>query len=203
MQIRFIKTAVLPRDWPPVGPAEVAMVGRSNAGKSSLINSMTGTKIAKVSSTPGKTRALNFFDVNGAYRLTDMPGYGYAARAGDEMSGWRDMIESYLFTRSPLVGLVLVMDIRRKWTDDEQSIVDIMTQIERPVLIALTKSDKVGGNEKRQTVKNIKKNVGHDGVVAVSNSKRIGSDLVEDYIYKNWVESFLPMNPFAQTEASE
>lgn len=187
MRIQFIKTAVLPEDWPPEGPPEIAFVGRSNAGKSSLINAMSGTKIAKVSSTPGKTRALNFFDVNGVYRLTDMPGYGYASRAGTEMTGWQKMIESYLFTRPTLVGLILVMDIRRKWTDDEQMIIDMMNQIERPVLVAMTKADKVGGNERRQKVKDLKKQLGHAAVFAVSNLKRTETDQVEDYMYKNWI----------------
>ena len=200
MQVRFIKTAVLARDWPEVGPAEVAMVGRSNAGKSSLINAMCGTKTAKVSSTPGKTRALNFFDVNGKYRLVDMPGYGYAARSGNELKSWQQMIENYLTTRGSLVGLVLVMDIRRKWTNDEQMILQLLKQIECPLLVAMTKSDKVGGNEKRQRVKDLKKLLGVDGVIAVSNTKRQGSELVEDYIFKTWVQDFQPINPYEEVE---
>lgn len=200
MQVRFMKTAVLARDWPEVGPAEVAMVGRSNAGKSSLINAMCGTKTAKVSSTPGKTRALNFFDVNGKYRLVDMPGYGYAARSGNELKSWRDMIENYLTTRGSLVGLVLVMDIRRKWTQDEQLILQLLQQIDRPILVAMTKSDKVGGNEKRNRVKDLKKLLGVDGIIAVSNTKRQGSELVEEYIFKNWVQDFVPINPYQEIE---
>lgn len=203
MQVRFIKTAVLARDWPEVGPAEVAMVGRSNAGKSSLINAMCGTKTAKVSSTPGKTRALNFFDVNGKYRLVDMPGYGYAARSGNELKSWQQMIENYLTTRGSLVGLVLVMDIRRKWTNDEQMILQLLEQIECPLLVAMTKSDKVGGNEKRQRVKDLKKLLGIDGVIAVSNTKRQGSELVEDYIFKSWVQDFQPINPYQEVEEEE
>lgn len=183
-----------------MGPAEVAMVGRSNAGKSSLINAMCGTKTAKVSSTPGKTRALNFFDVNGKYRLVDMPGYGYAARSGNELKSWQQMIENYLTTRGSLVGLVLVMDIRRKWTNDEQMILQLLQQIECPLLVAMTKSDKVGGNEKRQRVKDLKKLLGIDGVIAVSNTKRQGSELVEDYIFKSWVQDFQPINPYEEVE---
>ncbi len=200
MQVRFIKTAVLSRDWPEVGPAEVAMVGRSNAGKSSLINAMCGTKTAKVSSTPGKTRALNFFDVNGKYRLVDMPGYGYAARSGNELKSWQQMIENYLTTRSSLVGLVLVMDIRRKWTEDEQMILQLLQQISCPLLVAMTKSDKVGGNEKRQRVKDLKTLLGIDGVIAVSNTKRQGSELVEDYLFKSWVQDFQPISPYSEEE---
>jgi len=188
MQIRFIKTAVLAKDWPEASVLEVAMVGRSNAGKSSLINAIAGSKIAKVSSTPGKTRALNFFDVNGKYRFVDMPGYGYDARSGNEVKSWQKMIESYLLTRGTLVGLVLVMDIRRKWTDDEQILVDIMEQVGRPVLVALTKSDKIGGNEKRSRVQSLKKLLPEVTVLAVSNTKKLGSKELEEKIFYEWVQ---------------
>lgn len=200
MQIRFLKTAVLAKDWPKLGPAEVAMVGRSNAGKSSLINAFSGSKIAKVSSTPGKTRALNFFDVNGKYRIVDMPGYGYAARSGNEVKSWRKMIESYLLTRSPLVGLILVCDIRRKWTDDEQDIVDVMAQAGRPTLIALTKADKVGKNEMRNRVLGMKKEMELSSIFPVSNTKRFGSTEIEDYIFHEWIQPFIEKDPLGEEE---
>jgi len=118
--IQFIKSAVLAKDYPNHNMAEVAIAGRSNAGKSSFINGLAKSKIAKVSSTPGKTRLLNFFNMEDSYVLTDMPGYGFAARSGNELREWQQMIETYLTTRENLKGLILVMDIRRSWTNDEE-----------------------------------------------------------------------------------
>src|SRR6478752_6525097 len=118
--IQFIKSAVLPKDYPIHKMAEVAIAGRSNAGKSSFINALTRNKVAKVSSTPGKTTLLNFFNMEDSYVLVDMPGYGFAARSNDEISQWHQMIEAYLMSRENLVGLVVIMDIRRDWTADEE-----------------------------------------------------------------------------------
>lgn len=108
------------KDFPESKMKEIAMAGRSNAGKSSLINIWANTKIAKVSQSPGKTRLLNFFNMNNSYIIVDMPGYGYASRGGDEVTAWRKMVENYLKQRPQLAGLVLVMDIARDWEDDEE-----------------------------------------------------------------------------------
>src|SRR6478752_7250400 len=108
--IQFIKSAVLPKDYPIHKMAEVAIAGRSNAGKSSFINALTRDKVAKVSSTPGKTRLLNFFNMADSYVLVDMPGYGFASRSNSEVLEWHEMIETYLMSRENLVGLILVMD---------------------------------------------------------------------------------------------
>ncbi len=117
----FLKSAVRLDQCPQEDRPEVAFLGRSNSGKSSLINALTGRKtLAKVSSTPGKTRILNFFDFGPHYRLVEMPGYGFASRGGDEQRSWQRMIEDYLGGRQSLVGLVLIMDIRREMTEDEE-----------------------------------------------------------------------------------
>ena len=87
--MHHLKSAVLPKDYPAADRPEVAIVGRSNAGKSSLLNAMAGSQLARVSQVPGKTRLLNFYDVGKNYRLVDMPGYGFAARGSDEVLGWR------------------------------------------------------------------------------------------------------------------
>ena len=90
---RFLKSAVWPKDYPEADRPEIALIGRSNAGKSSLLNALVSQKAAKVSQTPGKTRLLNFFDFGDHYRLVDMPGYGFAARSGDEILAWEKMIK--------------------------------------------------------------------------------------------------------------
>ncbi|MEN0059229.1 MAG: ribosome biogenesis GTP-binding protein YihA/YsxC [Bdellovibrio sp.] len=187
--IQFIKSAVLAKDYPIHGKAEVAIAGRSNAGKSSFINALAKGKVAKVSSTPGKTRLLNFFDMEESYVLVDMPGYGFAARSGDEMVEWHKMIETYLMGREQLCGLLLIMDIRRSWTADEELLKKFSDQRGFPLAVVLTKADKMSRNQMLQAVSKIKKVSGLSAVFPVSALKKEGQDAVEDYIYDNWVKA--------------
>lgn len=187
LQLKFITSAANISGCPTDSFPEIAMVGRSNAGKSSLINAMANSRIAMVSSSPGKTRLLNFFQ-GPSYRLVDMPGYGFAARAGNEVNDWRRMIETYLATRTQLVGLFLVMDIRREWTTDEQDLLDWLSPRDLPCCIVLTKSDKLSNNEIRNAVLRVRKSAQREGVFAVSSSKREGLFDFEDYAYTNWVK---------------
>ncbi|WP_347356978.1 ribosome biogenesis GTP-binding protein YihA/YsxC [Bdellovibrio sp.] len=186
--IQFIKSAVLEKDFPVHKKAEVAIAGRSNAGKSSFINAMTKNKIAKVSSTPGKTRLLNFFDLDQSYVLVDMPGYGFAARSGDEMREWHRMIETYLMNRENLRGLVLVMDIRRAWTQDEELLKEFSERRGFPLAVVLTKADKMSRSQMLQATAKVKKASGLSAVFPVSSLKKEGQDAVEEYIYENWVK---------------
>jgi GTP-binding protein len=186
-KISFIKSAVLPKDYPIHRKLEVAFMGRSNAGKSSLINNLSKTKIAKVSQTPGKTRLLNFFDFD-KYVLVDMPGYGYASRSGSEIAEWQPMIEEYLSERDSLVGLVLVMDIRRKWTKDELILSQFVQSHGRPVAIALTKADKITKTEAQKFLAKHKKDSKINAVFVISNTKQSGYEELEDYIYRSWVK---------------
>ena len=165
------------------------MVGRSNAGKSSLINAMANQKIAMVSSSPGKTRMLNFFQ-GPSYRLVDMPGYGFAKGAADEVVEWRRMIETFLATRTNLCGLFLLMDVRREWTQDEQSLLDWLSPRDLPCAVILTKSDKISNNEIRSAVVQMRKSAQREAVFAVSASKRAGLKEFEDYAYTHWVKEF-------------
>ena len=130
------------RDFPETKFKEVAMAGRSNAGKSSLINIWANEKVAKVSQSPGKTRLLNFFNMGNSYIIVDMPGYGYASRGGEELKTWKKMIEGYLSQRPQLAGLVLVMDMARDWETDEETLAQYMMKNDLPVIVGLTKSDK-------------------------------------------------------------
>ncbi|WP_413575665.1 ribosome biogenesis GTP-binding protein YihA/YsxC [Bdellovibrio sp. HCB290] len=187
-QIRFIKSAVVEKDYPVHSRAEVAIAGRSNAGKSSFINGLATNKIAKVSSTPGKTRLLNFFDVAATFVLVDMPGYGFAARSGDEIRDWHKMIETYLSSRESLAGLILVMDIRRSWSEDEELLRRFSETQGFPLAVVLTKADKMSRSQMLQAVAKIKKETGLSAVFATSSIKKTGQEEVEDYIYKNWIK---------------
>ncbi|UOE99726.1 ribosome biogenesis GTP-binding protein YihA/YsxC [Bdellovibrio reynosensis] len=188
--IQFIKSAVLAKDYPVHKKAEIAIAGRSNAGKSSFINSLcTKVKIAKVSSTPGKTRLLNFFDMDDSYVLVDMPGYGFAARSVDEIAEWNQMIETYLMARENLAGLILVMDIRRDWTPEEELLKKFSEERGFPLAVVLTKADKMSRSQMLQAVAKVKKTSGLSAVFPVSALKKTGQNEVEDYVYENWVKA--------------
>jgi len=186
--IKFIKSAVLSKDYPKTGKKEIAIAGRSNAGKSSFLNAIANSKIAKVSNTPGKTRLLNFFSRGDSYILVDMPGYGFAARSGDEMREWHTMIENYLSMREELAGLVLVMDSRRDWTEDEELLKAYTDTRGLPMAVVLTKSDKLTRNESNQAVARIKKAAGTEAVFMTSALKNIGQEEVEEYLFENWIK---------------
>jgi GTP-binding protein len=123
---------------------EVAFAGRSNVGKSSLLNSLVRRKsFARVSRTPGRTREINFFRINNAFVLVDLPGYGYARVSKEKKAQWRPLIESYLRRTTQLRGIVLLLDIRREPSDDDRAMLDFLAETEVPTIVALTKKDKV------------------------------------------------------------
>jgi GTP-binding protein len=133
---------------------QVAVAGRSNVGKSSLINKITSRKsIARVSSTPGKTRMLNFFTINNRYLLVDLPGYGYAKVSRKERIGWRPMVESLLVESGRLRGLVLLVDGRRGMQDEEYELLDYCGHLGLETMLVFTKIDKLKQSE-RAALKN-------------------------------------------------
>jgi len=204
-KISYIKSAVFEKDYPVHDKFEVAFMGRSNAGKSSLINNLSKSKIANVSQMPGKTRLLSFFNFADSYVLVDMPGYGYASRSGSEVDEWQPMIEAYLSERGCLAGLVLVMDIRRKWTKEEVVLVQFVQNYGRPVAIALTKADKITKSEIAKAVAKHKKDSKINEVFVVSNTKETGYKELEDHIYKSWIvpqeEDYAAMKKAEKEEA--
>ena len=153
---RFITSAADPAQFPPPSLRELAVVGRSNVGKSSLINALVGHDgLARTSRTPGRTRLLNWFEVTpspGAFFLVDLPGYGYAAVSADMRESWRPLIESYLGEREPLAGLLLLVDIRRGVAEEELDFMPWLAQRELPVAVALTKADKLPKNKRNLEV---------------------------------------------------
>lgn len=159
----FVTSAVKKHQYPEDNKPEVAFVGRSNVGKSSLINSITNRrKLAKVSNTPGRTRLVNFFEVNGYFYLVDLPGYGYAKVSKKEKESWGKIIEDYLYLRTPLKRVVLLVDSRHKPTADDCNMYDWIKHYGYECIIIATKSDKISNNERKKCENLIKETLHWD-----------------------------------------
>jgi len=140
----FMRGAVKPHHYPPPELPEIAFSGRSNVGKSSLINTLVNRKrLVKTSSTPGRTQEINFFNINDTLVFVDLPGYGYAKVPKTLRRSWGPMIETYLVSRQVLAGIVLILDIRRKPGLEEMNFIDWLDQHRIPRILALTKADKL------------------------------------------------------------
>jgi GTP-binding protein len=140
----FLKSAANLKDFPADDGREVAFVGRSNSGKSTAVNVITGArKLARVSKTPGRTQLLNFFAYGEGRRLVDLPGYGFARVAPDVQARWRRALEAYLRERASLVGLVVTMDIRRGVTQLDDTLLRWLEPRALPIGVLLTKADKL------------------------------------------------------------
>lgn len=184
--VRFVQSASRFDQFPPGNSPQVAIAGRSNSGKSSFINTLARQKIAKVSGTPGKTRLLNIFDVEKKFWLVDMPGYGYAARSHKERDQWEKMIENYLMQSENLRGLILLMDIRRDWSQEESMILDFCNAMDLKVVVGLTKADKLSRSQWKSKVLRFEKDLGVP-VYALSSLKKWGISDVIGHILQNWI----------------
>jgi GTP-binding protein len=150
----FIKSAFTEDQWPAGALPEVAFLGRSNVGKSSLINSLLGVKgLARTSSTPGRTQALNFFLINRRFRFVDLPGYGYARVPEAIRRSWGEIVTGYLAKRSDLVLSIHVVDSRHDPTTLDVQLHEWLVAQQRPHLIVATKADKLSQNELRKSLK--------------------------------------------------
>jgi GTP-binding protein len=156
----ILTSCASPGDFPPPGPPEVAFLGRSNVGKSSLLNKLVRRKkLARTSSTPGKTRLIHFFTIEGTgpdLRMADLPGYGYAKVSRTERKSWQVLIESYLSNRTPLRAAVLLQDVRRDVTEDETKLIDWLTERGIACLVAITKTDKLKPMRRAKRIREIK-----------------------------------------------
>jgi GTP-binding protein len=158
---RFVTSAAQPSGFPPPSLPEVAVVGRSNVGKSSLINALVGQPgLARTSRTPGRTRLINWFAVDDRFQLVDLPGYGYAEVNQAMRDSWRPLIEGYLAGRETLVGVVLLIDIRRGAQDEELDFVPWLAERAMPVVVALTKADKLPKNKRMLEVRRVRQALG-------------------------------------------
>ena len=148
-RLEFLGGMAEPGGWRPdaVLP-EVAFAGRSNVGKSALLNRLVGrNKLARVSNTPGRTREVNFFRVNDTFVIADLPGYGYARVSKERRATWRPLIEGYLQGSPMLRGVVLLVDIRHEPSDDDRAMRDYLGELGAPTLVTLTKADKLKPKE--------------------------------------------------------
>ncbi|MGL4392425.1 MAG: ribosome biogenesis GTP-binding protein YihA/YsxC [Fusobacteriaceae bacterium] len=186
-QAEYVKSAVYEKDYPEhLGKYEFAFVGRSNVGKSSLINCITNRKkLAKTSKTPGRTQLINYFLINNDFFVVDLPGYGFAKVPKEMKKEWGDTMNRYL--ASPRKKFVFILlDIRRIPTEDDVEMLTWLDHFKVPFKIIFTKMDKVSSNEKFKIMKEIKKKVEfeNDDVFFHSSLVNMGRDEILDYIEK-------------------
>lgn len=183
----FIISAVKKEQYPEDGLPEIAFVGRSNVGKSSIINSLTNRRgLAKVSQTPGKTRLINFFLLNKDIYLVDLPGYGYAKVSKKEKESWGNFIEKYLVDRNPLKRVVLLIDCRHKPTADDIQMYEWIKHYGYNVTIVATKSDKLSNNDLPKSKKLLREtlNIGKEEKIHYFSSlNKKGKDQLIDILF--------------------
>lgn len=161
-KVKFVKSAVKKEDYPPPIYPEVAFVGRSNVGKSSIINAILNRRIAKVSASPGKTRLINFFLVNDNTYFVDLPGYGFAKVSKREKDKWKRMIENYFRNRENLKLVVLLVDSRHKPTQLDIMMKEWLEALGIPFIVVGTKMDKLNQSEKAKAKKIIRETLNLD-----------------------------------------
>ena len=155
MAARFIISAARPDQFPPEGEAEVAFLGRSNVGKSSLINRLLETEgLAHTSARPGCTQSINFFEIDGGYRFVDLPGYGFAKVPERITQDWKQLIENYLLGRGSLQLAVIVLDARRGWMEKDFELKNWLEAHGRPYQVVATKTDKLKTQKEKQQSRN-------------------------------------------------
>jgi len=154
---------------------EIAFAGRSNVGKSSLLNRLIHRKkFARVSNTPGRTREINFFKVNNAFILVDLPGYGYARISKEQRAEWKPLIEGYLRTSPELRGIVQLLDVRHDPTNDDRQMLDFLGELGVPTIVVLTKTDKLTPAQRTKHVADISTMLGLDSDQVIPFSATTG-----------------------------
>ncbi len=177
----FLLSAAELEQLPPDLGGEVAFIGRSNAGKSSAINAITGIKgLARTSKTPGRTQLINFFALDEHRRLVDLPGYGYAKVPFSVKERWQQTVNQYLQERGSLKGLVLIMDIRHPLKDLDRHLLKWAAKCEIPVHILLTKVDKLKHSEALQTLRHVEKEIALYSKVTVQAFSSLTHDGLEE-----------------------
>ena len=179
-ELRFLGPMATATGWRPENALpEIAFAGRSNVGKSSLLNKLVRRKaFARVSNTPGRTREINFFEVNRRFVLVDLPGYGYARISKDRRAEWRPLIEGYLRGSTNLRGVVLLIDARRDPSDDDVQMLDFLSELGTPTIVAITKVDKLSAKAVATRIGEIVDSLGldPDQVIPFSAVTGLGRD---------------------------
>lgn len=189
-EANYLLSAAWKSQWPSEDVPEICLAGRSNVGKSSFINTLCQRKaLAKVSSTPGKTRTLNFYDINHAFRLVDVPGYGYAQISDDLKASFGKMVDGYIRQRKTLKAMVLLVDARHKPTKDDVMMYQYMKHYDIPVIVVATKEDKLKRNDLKKNKNLIMTTLGmdpQDHFAYFSSLKKTGREevwtLLETYL---------------------
>jgi GTP-binding protein len=196
VESKFVKSAVHPKDYPETVFGEIAFAGRSNVGKSTLINTITNRKLlAKTSGTPGKTRLLNTFEIrvkfpdneeSGFLTICDLPGYGFAKVSMDERDSWKKMISTYFSNRYQLKGIALLVDIRRKADPKDMLMKDLLVESKIPFCLIATKCDKIKKTTIPKEIARIKRefNLADAQVIPFSSIKKVGISQVTQWIEK-------------------
>lgn len=187
-EVELVMSAVDPKQYPTTGQPEIALVGRSNVGKSSLTNVLINrNSYARTSSQPGKTQTLNFYHVESQLYFVDVPGYGYAKVSKAEREKWGQMIETYLTSRETLRGVISLVDGRHAPTKDDQQMYTWLSYYDIPVLVVATKMDKIPKAKWNKQLSLVKKTLDmkkSDGLLAFSAQTKAGKEQVWD-----WIES--------------
>ena len=188
-QMKLLVSAPNKASWPDLDMPEIVLAGRSNVGKSSLINTLCNQKqMAYVGNTPGKTRLLNFFDVGNEMVLVDVPGYGYANASQKMLIQFGQMMEEYFSLRTQLKGVVVLLDVRHKPTEDDLSMIEFARWRHLPILIVITKVDKCGHHELQKNLVRIAEaiSIPIQDLILFSSKTRKGRDIliskIEDLI---------------------
>jgi GTP-binding protein len=205
-RLEFLGGMAAPGGWrPPVSLPEVAFAGRSNVGKSSLLNRLVRRKaFARVSNTPGRTREINFFQVNEQFVLADLPGYGYARVSKAQRETWRPLIEGYLRYTDSLAGVVQLLDVRHDPTADDRRMLEFLGDLETPTIVVVTKIDKLKPRELDARIGAICEMLGLDvdQVVPFSAVTGVGRDELAEALVgllaaPHW-RDFVPVVPAAE-----
>ena len=175
--VHFLKSVAQIDQRPRPSRPEIAVIGRSNVGKSSLINTIFNRKnVAKVSSTPGKTRLINYFSIDNKLYFVDLPGYGYAKLAKQRRSEWQTVIESYLKDNPDLKVVLLLIDSRHDIMDSDKIMIDWLNHYKIPYILILTKSDKISNNRYHTMRNNLRKKYPDQVILRFSSKNRNGKD---------------------------
>ncbi|HIW39810.1 MAG TPA: ribosome biogenesis GTP-binding protein YihA/YsxC [Candidatus Eubacterium pullicola] len=177
-----------PKQYPPDELYEIAFAGRSNVGKSSLLNLLTNRKkLARVSQSPGKTRTINFYEINDSFRIVDLPGYGYAKVSKSVSESWGKMMERYFETRQGLLKVIQLVDIRHEPSKQDVQMYDYLKHYGLDGIVVATKADKISRNQYQKSEKVIRQTLGmkpEDKVIPISSLKKTGHEKLLEEIEK-------------------